>query len=104
MYEGFVEFMMISCPLDRVLKIINHLKLADTWASKQFLRWVAKHKIKSILLAPREYIKIYKANSWFRYLFNIFLSKVGQPQDFVQREVQRHVKYIEDYFESSKVD
>ena len=104
MYEGFVEYMIISCPLNTVLKIINHLKLADTTASKQFFRWVTKNKIKSIVLAPREYTKIYKTNSWFRYLFEIFLSKVGQPQDFVQREVQRHVKYIKDYFENSKVD
>ena len=100
-YEGFIEFIAMAWPAYTVQRLIEHLKYADESKSYLFLRRCSYQHGIDISTSPIKCVKVYKENSCFRYIFELILSRVGNPQDFAQKEIQRVVKVIKDYCEDN---
>ena len=100
-YEGFLEFCSMACPLMKLWEIVDHLKLIDNSKYNSLYRRVVQQTPYSPSLSLSKFIRRYKESSLFRFLFDIILSKVGNPQDMVQIEVKRRVMLLKDKLEGS---
>ena len=94
-YKWFLEFTEIASPLFQK-EIINHLRLVDSNEFKFLLEITIVRSTFDFYNTPSNRAKFYRKNSLFRFLFEIIISKVGNPHDLVQNEVQNLVKTIKD--------
>ena len=94
-YKGFLDFTEIASHLFQK-EIINHLRLVDSNEFKFLLEITIVRSTINFYNTPSNRAKFYRKNSLFRFLFEIIISKVGNPHDLVQNEVQNLVKTIKD--------
>ena len=95
---GFFEFMLIVDK--RLLRtVMKHLRFADNTTTENNLVKIM-NQLSFYCLASINQARLYKVNPLFRFLFEIIISKVGHPQDFLQKDVQNYVKSIKDRLHS----
>ena len=100
-WEGFLDFIIMAFPKVKVRLIINHLDLKENKSLQTLIAKLEKQiKIKSSNYRYRQ-SKFYKHNSWFRFLYEIIISKVGTPQDITQSDVKRLVESFKKEYEDS---
>ena len=98
-YEWLIDFLKIICPKDALELMKKHL---EPFGDSEYYTLLMSDtdSNKNIILHSFYQNKVfYRSNSWFRFLFDIVITKVGNPQDIIQREIQRVVKSIKEDFE-----
>ena len=97
-------FLKIICTKDALELMKKHLKPFEDSEYYSLLMNDTDSNKNSIIYPSNQNITFYRSNSWFRFLFDIVITKVGNPQDVTQREIQRVVKSIKEDFEPSAAE
>ena len=98
-YQWIIDFLEIICTKDALELMKKHLEHFGDLKFYNFLK-IHTDSYKNSIFYPSNWNEdLYRSNSWFRILFDIVITKVGNPQDVTQREIQRVVKSIKEKFE-----
>ena len=92
-------FLKIICTKDALELMKKHLKPFECLGFYSLLMNDTDSNKSAILYSSNRNKTLYRSNSWFRFLFDIIITKVGNPQDVTQREIQRVVKSVKEDFE-----
>ena len=98
-YQWLIDFLKIICSKDALELMRKHIKPFAYLGFYSLLPNDADSNTNAILYYFDRNKDLYRSNSWFRFLFDIVITKVGNPQDVTQREIQRVVKSIKEKFE-----
>ena len=103
-YQWLIDFLKIICTKDALELMKKHLKPFEYLGFYSLLLNDTDSNKNSILYSFDRNRTLYRSNSWFRILFDIVITKVGNPQDVTQREIQRVLKSIKDKFEPPAIE
>ena len=97
--EWLIDFLKIICTKDALKLMKKHLEPFED--SEYYTLLMNDTDSNKMIILDSLYLNkvLYRSNSWFRILFDVVITKVGNPQDVTQREIQRVVKSIKEKFE-----
>ena len=93
--EGFFEFILICSSTKRLKLFIDYFAKIDKSLS-EYNGIIYKNRTKRFPFELDQEPIFYRQNAIPGYLINNILSKIGNPQDFVQRETQRVMQSFKD--------